>query len=177
MTQADSILAIANAAMFASASRYLTDVEIAILTGAIADNTYEQIAEASGYSPSYVRRDVGPKLWQLLSAALGEKVSKRNFRQALNRYQQPAVLHPPQPSGRHPSAIASPPLVPKNQPNCDWGEAPDVTFFLGRRGELATLQQWVVEDRCRLVALLGMGGIGKTSLSLSSGGACRMRHC
>jgi DNA-binding SARP family transcriptional activator len=47
----------------------------------------------------------------------------------------------------------------------DWGEAPDTTGFVGRRDELATLRRWVVEERCRLVAVLGMGGIGKTSLA------------
>ncbi|HBB31865.1 MAG TPA: LuxR family transcriptional regulator [Cyanobacteria bacterium UBA8803] len=48
----------------------------------------------------------------------------------------------------------------------DWGEAPDVSGFYGRAEELAKLEQWIVGDRCRLVALLGMVGIGKTALSV-----------
>ncbi len=46
----------------------------------------------------------------------------------------------------------------------DWGEAPDVTFFYGRTEELAILEQWVVRDRCRLISVIGLGGIGKTAL-------------
>ncbi|NMG09501.1 NB-ARC domain-containing protein [Brasilonema sp. UFV-L1] len=46
-----------------------------------------------------------------------------------------------------------------------WGEAIDVSLFYGRNEEIATLKQWIVSERCRLVALIGMGGIGKTVLS------------
>ncbi|MBP5974414.1 NACHT domain-containing protein [Brasilonema sp. CT11] len=48
----------------------------------------------------------------------------------------------------------------------DWGEAIDVSIFYGRTDELTKLQQWVEQDKCRLVALLGIGGIGKTALSV-----------
>jgi WD40 repeat protein/DNA-binding winged helix-turn-helix (wHTH) protein len=48
----------------------------------------------------------------------------------------------------------------------DWGESIDIQLFCGREPELATLEQWVVRDRCRLVALLGLGGMGKSALSV-----------
>src|SRR5690606_258093 len=48
----------------------------------------------------------------------------------------------------------------------DLGEVIAVPNLLGREDELATLQQWVVEDHCRVVAVVGLGGIGKSSLTM-----------
>jgi hypothetical protein len=48
----------------------------------------------------------------------------------------------------------------------DWGEAPEVPLFLGRKDELTKLSQQIILDRVRLIAIWGMGGIGKTALSV-----------
>ncbi|CAN1209680.1 NB-ARC domain-containing protein [Tumidithrix helvetica PCC 7403] len=46
----------------------------------------------------------------------------------------------------------------------DWGEAPDIPSFFGRVEDISKLEQWIGNDRCRLAAVWGMGGIGKTAL-------------
>jgi GTPase SAR1 family protein len=48
----------------------------------------------------------------------------------------------------------------------DWGEAPNIQTFYGRTEDLAKLEQWIVRDRCHLLAICGMGGIGKTALTV-----------
>lgn len=68
-----------------------------------------------------------------------------------------AAIAPP------PTAAPAPPQTPRRE---DWGDAMDVFTFYGRTQELATLEHLILQERCRLVCLIGMGGIGKTALSL-----------
>ncbi len=266
-------LDVADEAVFVKVGRRLSDVEIAILKGSWQRQTYEEIAEATNYSVGYLKRHVGPELWKLLTKALGEEVSKTNFRLSLERKWRSSYgaatltqrirggsgsplrirgrggreelwssvagsqlesggrrvntsptsdqdsttrpvceecMHVASPifldktsgeqgrvltsgsslfnastdasfrsepistgvweknlagasGGNHLSDFALRSLAPSHT---DWGEAVDVSVFYGRTAELATLAQWIVADRCRLVALLGIGGIGKTALSV-----------
>ncbi len=48
----------------------------------------------------------------------------------------------------------------------DWGEEVAEISFYGRESERAQLMTWIQEDRYRLIALLGMGGIGKSALAV-----------
>jgi hypothetical protein len=48
--------------------------------------SYDQIAEENKYSESYIKFSVAPKLWQLLSQAMGEKVNKKNFQALLEQH-------------------------------------------------------------------------------------------
>src|SRR5262249_36599081 len=49
----------------------------------------------------------------------------------------------------------------------DWGEAMAVPTLYGRERELVTLHQWVADDTCGVIAILGLGGIGKSSLAVT----------
>ncbi len=59
----------------------------------------------------------------------------------------------------------------KSAPTCvqrlDWEDAFAVPTFYGREWELRQLSEWVVQERCRVVGVLGLGGIGKSALSIS----------
>src|SRR2546422_4396841 len=78
----------------------------------------------------------------------------------------------------HPALTLLPPVlleepqrgeVPAAQPTpgqrVDWGEALAVLSFYDRQREVASLTQWVVQERCRVASVLGMGGIGKSALA------------
>ncbi|MGK7950465.1 MAG: AAA-like domain-containing protein [Xenococcaceae cyanobacterium] len=71
--------------VFQQTGKHLSDLEIVILRGAWDNQTYEVIAEAEGYTSSYLSKDIGNKLWSNLSSALQEKVTKKNFKAALQR--------------------------------------------------------------------------------------------
>jgi WD40 repeat protein/transcriptional regulator with XRE-family HTH domain len=50
-------------------------------------------------------------------------------------------------------------------PREDWGEAPDIVHLYGREKEYAELTHWIRDSRSRVVAILGMGGVGKTAVA------------
>ena len=57
--------------------------------------------------------------------------------------------------------VLAPPA--RGGPRVDWDDAPAVTTFFGREWELDLLFEWVVQERCRVVSVLGQGGIGKSA--------------
>jgi WD40 repeat protein/transcriptional regulator with XRE-family HTH domain len=47
----------------------------------------------------------------------------------------------------------------------DWDDALEVSSFYNREREVATLSEWVVQERCRVASVLGLGGVGKSALA------------
>lgn len=62
----------------------LSDIQEIVFRKAWEGQTYPDIAESCGYDANYIK-DVGSKLWKLLSQAFGEEVTKSNFRSVLRR--------------------------------------------------------------------------------------------
>ena len=143
-------------------SSSINELTLLVFQGAWQGKTYGDISEETGYGGDYVRA-VAAKLWKSLSEALGKKTTKKNFKVLLlDRYRQlksEGILADEEAKAEPEPGIWKP-------ARCDWGTAPDVSDFYGREVELAKLEQYIVGDRCRLVALLGLGGIGKTTLSV-----------
>lgn len=61
---------------------------------------------------------------------------------------------------------AAPPRqpAPKQMHALDWGEIPAPVSFYGRQVEMQKLREWVTNDRAHLIAVIGIGGVGKSAL-------------
>ncbi|MGD1920546.1 MAG: DUF1822 family protein [Pleurocapsa sp.] len=129
--------------------------EIAILNGCWQGMTYEQISNSSAYSTNYLMRDIAPKLWKTLSKILEDNIGKTNFRLKLCSLYESTVGKTENLTEENISEASS-----KNWQNA----SSSPSFFYGREVELRTFQQWLLEDRCHLLNIWGLNGLGKTSL-------------
>jgi hypothetical protein len=131
----------------------LKKVQELVLSQSWDGNKYSDMAIEEGYDLGYIK-DVGSELWRSLSKALNEKVTKNNLHGVLERYaQQQGTLN---------VTLSANSMASQSH----MGEAIDVSKFCGRTQELETLSEWILGDRCRVVTILGMGGMGKTTLSV-----------
>ena len=167
--------------IFAKTGKRLDSLQISILEATSRGQKYPEIAEKYNFSNDHVRK-AGWKLWKLLSDVLGETVSQSNFRSFLKRveFSNNHIVnsinnskinvcsdryHSEVTKARSPTSPQNPEQTPK-QIHIDLGDAPEIFSFFDRTPQLTTLENWITQDRTRLIALLGISGIGKTSLAL-----------
>ena len=181
------MLKFADDIVFAKTGQHLDDLQAAVLRGTLQRETYKEIAKDFDCSESRIR-EIGSELWQLLSEELGENINKKNFRSAIERFQVSNVSnfaqnvneqhisgsfntcgqarHPPNtPNSPPPNQETSNTKQPET-PHQDLSEMPDLGAFYDRTPELETLTTWILQKQCRLIAITGISGIGKTSLAV-----------
>ncbi len=85
MSDSEDILKFTEELIHCETRHHLSDVERAILTTVLEGSrkTYEEIAKECGYSPKYVRQHIASNLWQSLSQALNQKITKFNAKAIL----------------------------------------------------------------------------------------------
>jgi NB-ARC domain len=168
------MLHLADNIVFAKTGQHLDDLQEAVLKGTLERETYKHIAKEFECSESSVR-NAGSELWRILSEELREKVSKTNFRAAMERLQNSNVLNFAQNvtgsfnicgEARHPPNI--PNSHPPNQETShqELSEMPELGAFYDRTSELKTLTTSILQQNSRLITITGGLGIGKTSLAI-----------
>lgn len=152
----DEVVREIDSKVFQKTNRHLKEVENIVLHGAWQGKTYEQMEETCQYSLSYLKQAAGPRLWKLLSEILKEDIGKTNFRVVLERQcnKQPRKF-----TSQYQQVSSVNHIVSAE-------DAPEINVLYGRDRELELLEQWIVKDRSRLVTVFGLGGIGKTALSI-----------
>ncbi len=68
--------------VYVKTGKHLNDLEREVFSGSWQGHTYEKMYPIN---PEYVEKDVGYKLWKKLSNVLGEKVTKKSLRGAIER--------------------------------------------------------------------------------------------
>jgi AAA ATPase domain len=152
---------------------HLNDLERSIVEGVSEGKKYGEIAEELGCTSGHVT-DAAAKLWQSLSQALGEKVTKKNFKSSIGRYQSSIVSSHRWKVGSInfcPNDQKIPPQSPEIQQPKDHRttpkyllDAPALLPFYGRTTELTQLQTYI-ENHSRLILIRAPSGTGKTALA------------
>ena len=173
----NTVLNLLDELVFAKTDQHLDYLQKTILQGTLEGYKYSEVAKESHLSEGHIR-DSASELWKILSEVLGEDITKSNIRAVLKKSQFYNHIS----SGRDFVSLNNVNLCTSNlsasngnnhqsQPDnnrtyLDLGHIPEITQFYGRVAELNNLETWIVAEKYRLVTVLGLKGIGKTTLSL-----------
>ncbi|MDF0552063.1 NB-ARC domain-containing protein [Kamptonema sp. UHCC 0994] len=178
------VLKLADDLVFVNTGKHLDNLQEVILRGTLQGQKYSKIAEESHCTEGHIK-DIASELWKLLSEVSGEEINKSNFRATLERLQFSNVLNFTKDfvqinnvnfcenNSRSPKVPNLPPdEEPLNKANAKpkvreyLGEMPNFGSFYDRTPQLTTLKQWILHENTRLVAILGITGIGKTAIAV-----------
>ncbi|OIP73431.1 MAG: hypothetical protein AUK43_00060 [Oscillatoriales cyanobacterium CG2_30_40_61] len=170
--------------VFTHTNQHLTDLQLAIIEGTLLNKKYSQIAKEFDCTEGHIA-NTASQLWKIMTKAFGETVTKSNIRSIMDRYQfseisnfgnfnfvqkgninvcTEPINYQKIPQDPAPSSTVNPQNSNFKQ-QIDLRDAPNLTLFFDRTEELANLNQWILQERCRVILILGMSGIGKTAIA------------
>ena len=181
MRNIDDILQYMDNLIFENTGKYLTPVQEAILKGVWQGQKYWQIAEEfNNCSESHIKKEAA-KLWQKLSQALGENFNRDNFRSKVEKKHRISqrdnfgvqvnegninICDKDIKTTNYKQKSYNSPETQHQIPIIDLTKAPELKYNYGRNSEIATLKEWILENKTRLITIYGLNGIGKTALTL-----------
>lgn len=177
-------LRVADELVLAKTGKHLDNLQQEILRGSWQGKKYSQIAKEFKCGDRHVG-NVASKLWQMISEILEENVTKSSFRSAIERYhisqssnflsfnfvQRGSInvctepIHHSKAKQNSPPPPPSTEESPQDKPRLNLRDAPAIAKFYHRTCELTTLENWISQKQCRLVAILGISGTGKSAIA------------
>lgn len=177
-------LRVADDLVLAKTGKHLDTLQQEILRGSWQGKKYSHIAKEFKCGDRHVG-NVASKLWQMISEILEENVTKSSFRSAIERYhisqssnflnvnlvKKGSITVCTEPL-HHATARQNSPPAPSSTEDShqekrrfNLRDAPRISKFYHRTSELTTLENWIVQKQCRLVAILGISGTGKSAIA------------
>jgi ATP-dependent Clp protease ATP-binding subunit ClpA len=130
-----------NHTLLSSRGRELTAVELLVIEAIWQDVSYQQVSTNTNYQYTTIR-NASSRLFKDIEVAVGKSVSKKNCK----------------------SIVFS--LQDNTESQVDLADAPtEIQPFCGRKLEITQIGAQILDDRAKVVALLGIGGIGKTAIA------------
>ena len=169
------VLQLVDQLVFKHTGNHLNNIQKNVIKGIWQGHTYGEMAKEFGYDSENHIGNVSRDLYKILSAQLGEDVNKSNFSWTIERFINKSKSNSSQQVGLINSHISvcsnNPQDSPKNTESNissksyhDLTLAPKITHFYNRTTELQTLSNWLTNQNTRLISVLGLSGIGKTTL-------------
>ncbi|MDY6807273.1 MAG: NB-ARC domain-containing protein [Cyanobacteriota bacterium] len=149
-----------------AAERGVSQGELEVLSLALLEGqSIAAIAAKLQLKPEAVRKRLGEVYKKFEIAGKGPGKMAKLQQLLISQYQQ----RQGQRTGQSFPTQTSAPEAAIASSGQHWDGAPALEAFYGRSQELTQLQKWIAEEGSKLIAILGFGGIGKTTLAVKLG--------
>ncbi|MEM9266852.1 MAG: AAA family ATPase [Cyanobacteria bacterium P01_F01_bin.13] len=168
MAGVDTAIEFTDSLLYEKTGQHLSDLQCCILQQVWGGKTYRAIASIAGYSEGHIK-DVASQLWRLLSDALGERITKGNYRSRLvywlKRAKRKMVHVAEEAWPRISPASVSPETQSPIQPSSQTVQPQSIDpHFVGRDEAIEKLHSLSTQGH-KIIVIQGEGGLGKTTLA------------
>ncbi|MEA5578116.1 NB-ARC domain-containing protein [Anabaena sp. UHCC 0451] len=177
MITVTEVLQVVDELVFKHTGNHLTDLQRSAVKGIWEGDTYSKIADEFGYESENHVGNVSRELYKILGKELNEDVTKSNFcwsiERLANSFNSSQVIGIginshfnlcPNNTDTQKQAVNNEAKIKQKTTYTNLQQSSKLTHFYGRTNELLTLSEWIENPNTRLISILGISGIGKSTL-------------